>query len=46
VDTTSLRAGETLLPAEIAASGAELIALNPIGADLESVFLDLVGAGA
>jgi ABC-2 type transport system ATP-binding protein len=44
VDTTSLHAGETLLPAEIAASGAELIALNPAGADLESVFLDLVEA--
>ena len=42
VDTTTVRAGETLLPAEIAASGAELIALNPVGADLESVFLDLV----
>ncbi len=46
VDTTSVRAGETQLPAEIAASGAELIALNPIGADLESVFLNLVEAGS
>ncbi|HEY2791496.1 MAG TPA: ATP-binding cassette domain-containing protein [Micromonosporaceae bacterium] len=42
VDTTGMRAGETLLAAEVAASGAELIALNPIGADLETVFLDLV----
>ena len=40
-----MRAGETLLPAEIAASGAELIALNPIGADLESVFLTMVEVG-
>lgn len=42
VDTTSLYAGETLLPAEIAASGAELIAFNPVGADLETVFLSMV----
>jgi len=42
VDTTSVRAGETLLPAEITASGAELVAFNPIGADLESVFLEMV----
>jgi ABC-2 type transport system ATP-binding protein len=42
VDTTSLHAGETLLPAEIAASGAELIAFNPIGADLETVFLGML----
>ena len=42
IDTTSVHAGETLLPAEIAASGAELIALKPIGADLETVFLDMV----
>jgi ABC-2 type transport system ATP-binding protein len=42
VDTTSVHAGETLLPAEITASGAELVAFNPIGADLESVFLKMV----
>ncbi|MER7003234.1 ATP-binding cassette domain-containing protein [Dactylosporangium sp. NPDC000555] len=42
VDTTSVHAGETLLPAEISASGAELIAFNPVGADLETVFLNLV----
>jgi ABC-2 type transport system ATP-binding protein len=42
VDTTSVRAGETLLPAEITASGAELVAFNPIGADLETVFLEMV----
>jgi len=42
VDTTSVHAGETLLPAEITASGAELVAFNPIGADLESVFLEMV----
>ena len=46
VDTTSLHAGETLLPAEITASGAELIAFNPVGADLESVFLDMQEAKA
>ena len=46
VDTTSVHAGETQLPVEIAASGAELIALNPVGADLESVFLNLVEAGS
>jgi ABC-2 type transport system ATP-binding protein len=43
VDTTSLAAGEVLLPAEITASGAELVAFNPIGADLETVFLGMVG---
>jgi hypothetical protein len=43
VDTTSLAAGEVLLPAEVTASGAELIAFNPVGADLETVFLDMVG---
>jgi ABC-2 type transport system ATP-binding protein len=43
VDTTSLSAGEVLLPAEIAASGAELVAFNPVGADLETVFLGMVG---
>ncbi|MFG2043673.1 ATP-binding cassette domain-containing protein [Dactylosporangium sp. NPDC048998] len=42
VDTTSVHAGETLLPAEISASGAQLIAFNPVGADLETVFLNLV----
>ncbi len=42
VDTTSVHAAEALLPTEIAASGAELIAMNPIGADLEAVFLDIV----
>ena len=42
VDTTSVHAGETLLPAEISASGAELVAFNPVGADLETVFLNLV----
>jgi ABC-2 type transport system ATP-binding protein len=41
VDTTSVRAGETQLPSEIAASGAELVAFNPIGADLEAVFFAL-----
>jgi ABC-2 type transport system ATP-binding protein len=45
VDTTSVRAGETLLPAEISASGAELVAFNPVGADLETVFLNLVEVG-
>ena len=39
-------AGETLLPAEITASGAELVAFNPIGADLESVFLEMVEVAA
>ncbi len=43
VDTTSLSAGERLLPAQVAAAGAELIALNPVGADLETVFLSMVG---
>jgi ABC-2 type transport system ATP-binding protein len=43
VDTTSLAAGELQLPAEIAASGAELVAFNPVGADLETVFLGMVG---
>jgi ABC-2 type transport system ATP-binding protein len=46
VDTTSVRAGETLLPAEITASGAELVAFNPIGADLETVFLEMVEVAA
>jgi ABC-2 type transport system ATP-binding protein len=46
VDTMTLSAGETLLPAEITASGAELIAFNPVGADLETVFLNLVEAPA
>jgi ABC-2 type transport system ATP-binding protein len=45
VDTTSVHAGEKLLAAEISASGAELIAFNPVGADLETVFLNLVEAG-
>ncbi|HEU0238777.1 MAG TPA: ATP-binding cassette domain-containing protein [Micromonosporaceae bacterium] len=45
VDTTSRYAGETLLPAQIAASGAELVAFNPVGADLEAVFLTLLGDG-
>jgi ABC-2 type transport system ATP-binding protein len=45
VDTTSVHAGETLLPAEITASGAELVAFNPIGADLETVFLQMVEWG-
>ncbi len=45
VDTTSVRAGEALLPAEISASGAELVAFNPVGADLETVFLNLVEVG-
>jgi ABC-2 type transport system ATP-binding protein len=44
VDTTTLAAGETLLPEQIADSGAELIAFNPVGADLETIFLNLVGA--
>jgi ABC-2 type transport system ATP-binding protein len=44
VDTTSLHAGETLLPAEITASGAELITFNPVGADLEAVFFSLLDA--
>ncbi len=42
VDTTTVRAGEALLPAEVTASGAELIAFNPVGADLETVFLRMV----
>ncbi|MEU8264255.1 ATP-binding cassette domain-containing protein [Micromonospora sp. NPDC048999] len=46
VDTTSLSAGEILLPAEIAASGAELVAFTPIGADLETVFLSMVGVAS
>jgi ABC-2 type transport system ATP-binding protein len=46
VDTTSRHAGETLLPAEIAASGAGLIAFNPIGDDLETVFLNMVEAAS
>jgi ABC-2 type transport system ATP-binding protein len=45
VDTISVRAGETLLPAEISASGAELVAFNPVGADLETVFLNMVEVG-
>ena len=45
VDTASVHAGETLLPAEISASGAELVAFNPVGADLETVFLNLVEVG-
>jgi ABC-2 type transport system ATP-binding protein len=45
VDTTSVHAGETLLPAEISASGAELVAFNPVGADLETVFLNMVEVG-
>ena len=43
VDTSSVSAGEVLLPAEITAIGAELVAFNPIGADLETVFLGMVG---
>jgi ABC-2 type transport system ATP-binding protein len=43
VDTLTLAAGETLLPAQIAGSGAELVAFNPVGADLETVFLAMVG---
>jgi ABC-2 type transport system ATP-binding protein len=46
VDTLTLAAGETLLPAQIAESGAELVAFNPVGADLETVFLTMVGAAA
>jgi ABC-2 type transport system ATP-binding protein len=46
VDTATLRDGETLLPGAVAAAGAELIALNPVGADLETVFLSMVGAAS
>jgi ABC-2 type transport system ATP-binding protein len=42
VDTTSLHAGEVLLPAVVAATGAELVAFNAVGADLETVFLGMV----
>src|SRR5262249_40474649 len=31
VDTLSLSAGETLLPSQVAESGAELVAFNPVG---------------
>lgn len=46
VDTVSVSAGETLLTGEIAAVGVELVAINPVGADLETVFLNLVGGAA
>src|SRR5690348_17680136 len=35
VDTTSVHAGEVLLPAAVAASGAELVAFNAVGARSE-----------
>jgi ABC-2 type transport system ATP-binding protein len=41
VHTTTTAAGETGLPKVIAASGAALLSMNPVGADLESAFLAL-----
>lgn len=46
VRTRSRAEGEALLPARIAASGAELVSFQPVGADLEAVFFALLGGAA
>jgi len=45
VETVDLAAGETRLAATVAATGARLVALEPVDADLESAFLALTGGG-
>ncbi|TCO59596.1 ABC transporter ATP-binding protein [Actinocrispum wychmicini] len=46
VEATDRDTGERHLPAAISATGAALVDLNPVDADLESVFLALTGATA
>ncbi|HET6964532.1 MAG TPA: ABC transporter ATP-binding protein [Acidimicrobiales bacterium] len=43
VETTSLEAGQRLLPGVLASVGARLVSIEPVDADLEAAFLALTG---
>jgi ABC-2 type transport system ATP-binding protein len=43
IECVSAEAGETGLPAALAASGARMLSVNPVDADLEAAFLALTG---